>query len=328
MADKMSEVYNAYNITVHQSKKGRGAILLKTDAGFFSLKTIEVNEGRLKAEYEFKEQLYLAGFEKIDRCVKNGEEELATFDRYNNPYVLRYCFEGRECDLKKRDEVLMAVQNLADLHKACRQVFLQTEGDVHARISGDFRKRNQEMKRVRNFILKKKGKKEFEELYIKNYDYFYQQAMACNGYREEDFVSHENIHLGYCHGMYNQHSILMCEDMGNVFIATVGFDRFYVGNQLDDLYHLMRKTVEKNDYDFSILEDILEEYSKHIKLDKNDLEYLYRLFSYPEKFYKISNQYMNSAKNWIAPKLMEKLTTVLADEDKKQELLRKFKDRI
>ena len=48
------------------------------------------------------------------------------------------------------------------------------------------------------------------------------------------------------------------------------------------------------------------------------------LYSYPEKFYKISNQYMNAPKNWISPKLQEKLEKIMLDEGKKLQLLEQF----
>ena len=60
-------------------------------------------------------------------------------------------------------------------------------------------------------------------------------------------------------------------------------------------------------------------------ISEKDIEYIYILYSYPEKFYKISNQYINSPKNWISPKMIEKLDKVIKDEGKKLELLEKLK---
>ena len=73
---------------------------------------------------------------------------------------------------------------------------------------------------------------------------------------------------------------------------------------------------------------IIRRYGASNSLNKGDVEYIYMLYSYPEKFYKISNQYMNSPKNWISPKMLEKLQKVVMDEEKKhiilQELLNIF----
>ncbi len=330
MSDKMSEVYEAYDMEIYQTMRGRGATLLKTDKGYFQLKIPEVNESRLNAEYQLKEKLFEIGFTQIDRCIKNVHGELVTFDRYNNPYVMRRAFDGKECNVNNPVEIQLAVENLAKLHFACRKAFESTESDVHIRLSGDFRRRNQELKRVRSFVGRQKSKKVFEELYIKAFDYFYGQALECE--KEKSYLQesgYENTHLGYCHGMYNQHSILFSyKDNGDVSAATVNFDKFYVGNQLDDLYHFVRKIVEKNNYDVSLMFEIIECYGKICPLSRDDMDYIYKLYSYPEKFYKISNQYINAPKNWISPKMLEKLTKVIQDEERKKDLLEKLKEYI
>lgn len=325
MSEKMSEVYEAYDMDVYQTMRGRGAVIIKTDEGIRQIRQLDVNESRLAAEYQFKEKLYEIGFCSIDRCIANKQEGLVTYDRYNNPYVMRTFFEGRECNVTNCDEINLAVDNLARLHIACREVFKSTEGDVHIRLSGDFRKRNQELKRVRNFIGRQSPKREFEEIYMNAYNYFYNQAVVCESRFGNGNMADMENHLGYCHGMYNNHSVMLYQgEGGSTMVGTINFDKFYVGNQLNDLYHFLRKTVEKNNYSFDIMRGIIERYERICPLDEQDIEYIYILYCYPEKFYKISNQYINAPKNWISPKMLEKLNKVIQDEEKKQQLLNKL----
>ena len=326
MSEKMSEVYEAYDMEIYQTMRGRGAILLKTDKGVFQLKPLDTNESRLNAEYLFKEKLCEHGFVSIDRCVKNTDDELITYDRYNNPYVMRHFFQGKECNVARQEDINIAVDNLARLHIAGRQVFNSTESDVHIRSNGDFRKKNRELKRVRNFIGRQKSRKEFENVYVKSYDYFYKKALECEEQFTPYFSKDIGEHLGYCHGMYNHHSILINqEDAKNILVGTINFDKFFVGNQLMDLYHFMRKIVEKNKYSFEVMGNIIERYGKICPLSEDDIEYIYILYCYPEKFYKISNQYMNSHKNWISPKMLEKLNKLIEDEEDKERLLKELK---
>ena len=350
MADKMSEVYEAYDMDIIQATRGRGSFILKTDKGIRQLKQLDVNESRLNVEYQFKEKLYEQGFPLIDRCINNNEGELVSYDRYGNGYVMRSFFSGREIDTSNHDEIKAAVKNLAKFHIVSRKIFETTEKDVHIRLNSDFKKRNQELKRVKNFMIKRKSKKKFEELFLDNYEFFYKQAVDCENKINRNNLEMMKNHVGYCHGMYNQHSILVldeeydsyikkgeaddsvpvekmnnnADDLGIIKLATVGFDKFYVGNQLNDLYHFMRKMVEKNNYSFDIMCEILEEYDKIYKLSKNDMEYIYILYLYPEKFYKLSNQYINAPKNWISPKMMEKIGKIISEEEQKQALLGKL----
>ena len=322
MADKMSEVYEAYDMEIYQTMRGRGSFILNTDKGIRQLRQLDESESRLNVEYQFKEELYESGFTHIDRCVKNIDDELVSYDRYGNGFVMRMFFEGREIDVQNKDEIKNAVLNLADFHTKSREIFRNTERDVHIRLNSDFRKRNLETKRVKNFMLKRKSKKKFEEIYLDNYEFFYNQAVECERRLDEKMLEKMSEHTGYCHGMYNRHSILINEEKDEY--DTIGFDRFYVGNQLNDLYHFMRKTVEKNDYDFEIMKEITEIYADKCALSQNDLKYIYTLYLYPEKFYKLGNQYINAPKNWISPKMMEKIGKIIADETKKQDLLGKF----
>ncbi|MBO6114082.1 MAG: hypothetical protein J6P57_03385, partial [Lachnospiraceae bacterium] len=211
MADKMSEVYDTYEMEIFQTARGRGSFILKTDKGIRQLKQLDVNESRLNVEYQFKEKLYEHGFTDIDRCIKNVDEELVSYDRYGNGYVMRSFFDGREIEVTDIDEVKAAVTNLAYFHKVSKKIWESTEKDVHIRLNSDFKKRNQELKRVKNFMMKRKSKKKFEEVFLENYDFFYKQALECENMLGPDDLKLMEEHVGYCHGMYNQHSILVIE---------------------------------------------------------------------------------------------------------------------
>lgn len=325
MAEKMSEVYGAYDIQINQVMRGRGAFILRTDKGLFQLKAMDVNPSRLSAEYQFKDGLVEYGFDSIDYCVKNKEEELYTCDRYGNPYVLRRFFMGRECNPLSTQDIIMGVGNLARFHRIGRETFRECEKDVHIRIAGDFKKRNQGLKRVNNYILRQKSKREFETKFLKTFDYFYEQGIKCQEeYERMRGQGTLGEHLGYCHGMYNHHSIVITGDE-YCPIGTISFDKFYLGNQMDDLYHYLRKMLEKNDYNFRVMTTILDEYSKTNPLSPEDYEYIYINYCYPEKFYKLGNQYMNGTKNWLSPKLLEKLDKFISDEGKKQLILDKMR---
>jgi spore coat protein I len=321
LSDKMSEVFREYDMEVLQNMRGRGAIILKTNQGIRQLCPLTESESRLKAEYHFKEELYRQGFLMVDRLIPNRENELVSYDRYQNPFVLRSYFEGREPGMTGTEDIRLAVQNLAEFHLVARKVYAEHSGQVILRNACDFERRNRELKRIRNYMLKNQLRS-FELTYLEHFDYFYESGKRC----EQDY-SHKlqggmEQWIGYCHGAYDYHSILKGEEG----IATVNFGRFYAGNQLADLYHYARKALEKNKYNFQVLKLVLQEYDRVIPLDETALEYIYILLRFPEKFYKISNQYMNGSKNWIPPKLTEKLERVILDESRKTETIFRFRE--
>ena len=93
---------------------------------------------------------------------------------------------------------------------------------------------------------------------------------------------------------------------------------------MEDLYQFARKVMEKNHFDYEILELLLSTYAKQIDISKEDYRYLYVLLSYPEKFWKIANSYYNTNKAFLSPKYVEKLLTVIEQEKEKNELLSQY----
>lgn len=320
MSEKMSEVYEAYDMEILGVTRGRGAMILKTDKGIRQISPFDGSEERLEQEKEFKENLYETGFQHIDRCVENKEGELITCDRYGNPYVMREYFEGRECNPGSIYDLNQAAENLAVFHIRSRELYAN-EGRTYAyKEPGNFKRKTQEMKKIRSFITKRPSKCDFELLYIEAYDTFFKQAIACEEMMQECDRTNIAGHIGYCHGSYNYHSVLFCSG----YMATVNFDRFHVGYQLTDLYQFIRKVMEKNNYNFNIAVKMIEEYDRILPLTKEDYRYIYILYSYPEKFWKVSNHYMNSKKCWISPANLEKLKKVITDEQEKQKFLNDF----
>ena len=152
MAEKMSEVFEMYDVRLDHIGRGRGAMLLQTDKGVRQIRATTAGEKRLQAEYDFKEHMYLAGFPHIDRLVKNVEDELITYDRYGNPFVMRMFFDGREMGVSNKNEIMLAVDNLVALHRAGRTVWQEVDRDMQIREKNDVKRRNREMKRVHNIL--------------------------------------------------------------------------------------------------------------------------------------------------------------------------------
>ena len=61
-----------------------------------------------------------------------------------------------------------------------------------------------------------------------------------------------------------------------------GIYRMHLGMQMEDLYHFMRKAMEKHDWSLKLGTSMLETYSKILPLSDTDRTCLYYLFLYPE----------------------------------------------
>lgn len=323
MSEKLSEVWECYDMAITSTYKGRGMNILKTDKGIRVLQPLATSESRLEQEAKLKEQLAAAGYPNIDLFVRNTDGELITCDRYHTPFVLKEYFEGKECNIRAEGDMQLAISNLADLHLAFRKIAPEDNASVGtSKMLRTFARHNREMQRVRAYMRKKATKTEFDYLYLSCFEDFFKQGNEAQRSLETYQNTMQNQKLYYCHGAYNQHNILICKDA----VATVNFDHFMVDNQLVDLYTFLRKSMEKNEYQSELLFRLIRTYTDKIPLTRQDYHFLYYLLWYPEKFWKISNQYNNMGKAWIAPKTYEKLETIIRQEAKKQKLLEAYKD--
>ncbi len=186
---------------------------------------------------------------------------------------------------------------------------------------GNLDRKVNELRRIRNFVSRRTLKNDFENAGTQHLIIFTaRQRSACRCF--QDNFTYNDKWLGYCHGSYNYHSVMFCDG----YIATINFDRFHVGYQLMDLYQFLRKAMEKNRYDITMAKDILSAYSQINYLEHEDYEFIYLMYSFPEKFWKISNRYMNTRKSYISPVLMEKLQKVIEDDQEKLKILSEIND--
>ncbi len=271
-----------------------------------------------------KEQLQLNEMKEI---LEEGEDLEQVARLYGMaPSVLRELMkeEGergkieKECEIRKND----ADNNKKEINDGLKTLI----------------RRNTELQKIRKYIGTVKRKNSFENLFLHVFPEYYAKGIQCveifrdvmnvMGFIDKTDANKEqndtdNVwkrHYGICHGNFNQHNIIMRESNE----AIVHFERFSLGNQLLDLYQFARKVMEKNHFDYELLEMILETYARHIHLVKEDYSFIYVLFSYPEKFWKIANGYYNSNKAFLSPKYTEKLQTVIEQEREKNAMLEEY----
>jgi len=83
----------------------------------------------------------------------------------------------------------------------------------------------------------------------------------------------------------------------------------------------MRKIMEKNNWNVRLGMELLEGYRRKQELTAQDLQGLYYRLSYPEKFWKIANQYYRTRKVWDSGKNYEKLQKEIRQNQARGEFL-------
>ena len=84
------------------------------------------------------------------------------------------------------------------------------------------------------------------------------------------------------------------------------------------------QVMEKYNWESRVFYRLVDEYDRICPLSDEEMELLMVLLSYPEKFWKIINQYINANKSWIPDKNVEKLRKVIDQNSRKRELIDKI----
>lgn len=83
----------------------------------------------------------------------------------------------------------------------------------------------------------------------------------------------------------------------------MNFEKCQADGPIRDLYLLLRKLLEKSDWDCNRGEALLAAYESVRPLNPFERQDLFYRLSYPEKLWKIVNFYYNSGKAWIPEKI-------------------------
>lgn len=328
MYNRENQILEQYPFEVKQTTKGRGALICDTDKGLKILKEYKGSEGRAEFLYSLLGFLKEHGQERVDCIVKNKEEKVITVDVDGTVYMVRDWYEGKECDTKNREDILRAVQQLADLHKVLREFpmeipkYLQVQDNT---LLLENEKHTRELRKVRNFIYSRKKKNDFEQKFLRSYQMFYQEAEQVITLQRQELEGRKTEEIyGICHGDYNQHNVIFSKKG----TAVLNFEKASYDVQAGDLGNFMRKIMEKHNWNMGLGVDMLSAYEQVRAMTTEEMKQLYVRLAYPEKFWKIANHYYNSSKAWVCGRNLEKLEKIIGQNEARETFLLLMKQKI
>lgn len=326
MNDRSISVLENYDLEMCTISRGRNAYICETKQGKYTLEEYKGIPQKLVMLEHLQEQIDASGCCKTDKLIRNKEGELFCRDKEGNLLIVKEYRAGRECSVKNKEELLTAMSLLGRLHNAMAQCQLEelTEYKVHT-LEEEVLKHNRELKRVRKYLRKRSDKTEFEREILSKYSFFMDKAMALEELLActEEKVFDGNV-LALCHGDYQYHNILMTEEC----LSVVHFENFHKESCIKDVYLFLRKVMEKHNWSLELWNQMIDAYQKERKMSVSEWQELYYRFSYPEKFWKIVNFYLNNRKSWQPEKNLDKLKKIFEQESEKDKILQKIRKHI
>lgn len=321
MYNLSNQLLEQYPFEVSDVQKGRGAYICTTTEGKIILKEFKGSPAKAKTLEEILNTLSSSSI-RADEIVHTAEGEILAKETDETVYYARRCIEGRECETKNRDDILLAVKEMARLHNVLHTTNIECQAVPKKAFLEEVKKHNREIRKVRNYIHGKHKKNEFELMFMNHYEGFLRQALAVETELNEWLMTaceeEINAMYGICHGDYNQHNVLFT---GNE-IALTNFEQSSFDMQIVDLTHFLRKLMEKHNFNVRLASDMICAYEQERRLSPGEWKQLYLRMAYPEKFWKVANHYFNANKAWVSMRDIEKLKKVIEQEEIRQEFLR------
>lgn len=323
MKEWEEEVLGQYDIDIRDKRKIRGGLLCEGKEQVYLLTETKFSETRLEMLDCLQKHLEQDGVGEIDQILRNKEGKIICELEDGSKYFLKRWFLGRECDIKKENEILNAIKNLTRLHKSMRKEIIWQEG-LEPRKAEDLRqvftRRDKELKKVRSYIRNKVDKGYFENAFLESYGSMHEWSEIAMCKLEE--IDERKLRRAPIHGDYNYHNVLILHDG----MATTNFEHFQENVQVTDLYYFFRKSMEKHHWDVRLGEQMLDYYQRFLSLTDEERLYIGICIAYPEKFWKAANSYFRSKKTWISAKSVEKLELVSKQMEEKRIFLEKVFD--
>ena len=314
MYSRPEQVIEKYPLTVKSFARGRECYLFDTNLGCMALHEYRGSKERAAFLAEMLKHLK----EKellVEGIITSVEGEILVTDEEERKFLLSENYHGAECDTKSKEDMIAAVKTLAKMHQAARS-FPGEIPEIMKRNQNSLlqvcQKHNREIKQVKNYIRNKKKKNGFEMLFAGQCEKFLKKAAVVTEALQSVECGEELY--GFCHGDYNQHSIIFAKQG----IALVGLECFTYDIQIRDLANFLRKMLEKNEWDTQIGMTLIQVYDKILPIREQEASYLYFFLAYPEKFWKLANHYNNAHKSWLSERNIEKLEKVIRQEEKRE----------
>lgn len=312
MNEQTLSVLEQYDFRVYKTVRARGGFLCNTSGGVKLLCECSKSDGYYERENRITGMLSGNVNFQVDTYVKNIQGEIITRTDEGRYYVKDWTL-GRECNTDCMGEVENAAKLMAYMHLALNEQ--AEEKSLIGDLKGLYERHTRELKSIWNYLRAKKGKNSFELLLYKNFESFFDETKVFDT-KIAAFASPEK-HTGrkqMSHGCYNHHNIFVEQSKCMI----VNFDKAKQEYNMVDLYHFMRKILEKHDWSMHLAYRIIECYDSIKHIQECDMALLACLFAYPEKFWKIANYYYNSNKAWMPQKNTIKLETVIAQRENKK----------
>lgn len=317
------ELFERFNLKVLDVIPVRKIYIIITDKGNKVLKRIDYSIEELKNIYEGIKYIKNS-FDRVIDFMETKEGEI--YCKWQEDiYCVMDLVQGRECEYSNPVDIVIASKGIAELHKASEGYRpLIAEKNVCGNTIESFERRLEEMAFFKSIALLCKIKTKFDEIFLKNYDYYENKIKeSISILKKSQFykICSQEDKVVLCHHDLANHNILI----NNEKAYFVDFDYSIVDLRVHDLCNFISKAIKEYAYDIDRAKTIIMEYGKINSVEKDELTILYGMLTFPQDFFSISRDYYTRRKLWTEDTFISRLERKVSYKADYEEFLREFR---
>ncbi len=290
------EIFDNFEFEIKDIIPVRKVFILDTNKGYKILKKLNISEKDMDFITQGLCYIRRRGFENVLRINKTKKNQFY-FSWDGEYYCVMDLVKGRESQYDNPIDIEICSEYISKLH-AASEGFKYID-DYRNKSGRAIKSLSQEIEELKLFkeLASIQPQKEFDKIFLKNYDRIAKQALKSIKILEKanyyKVCSKEDTTV-LCHHDLANHNILI-EGERAYFID---FDYSIIDLRVHDLCNFILK-VEKNcKYEIEQFDSIIKTYEKYKKLSDEERKILLAYMYFPKDLYHLAKNYYTRKKQW------------------------------
>ncbi len=322
--DLCIDLFSRFDLVAYDVVPLRSVYMVSTDKGEKILKKVEYTKEELNFIYSLLSYIKNK-FSRVMDFAKDKNNEIYTIWD-GNMYCIMDVVLGNECNFNNPVDLSIAAKGLGELHLASEGFKTNLYNKYNSgKLIDKFKGKIQQMEFFKSIASVHEKKSEFDEIFIKDVDYYIKQINESITMLEKSYyykLCSEEDKIVICHHDLAHHNILI----NNKEAYFIDFDYAIIDLKVHDLCNFINKVVKGFDFDIDKANSIIENYCEKNILSKREIEVLHAMLTFPDDFYTISKDYYTKRKDWEEDVFLDKLKKKAGYKEDREEFLEKFKD--
>lgn len=307
MENLKTEITSGFEIIPKNILKSKYSYICKTSEGTKVIQKINATEKEILDSHNIKEALKKNGYPIYDRFYISTQG-VPFFEFDGEKYVMMDFKDFKDSDFSDGKDVISTIKATALFHKCSKKLNYEVEKNFD--VLNLYNKQLAKFKLIKKNISAKSNFSEFDFIFIKNYDYFYEKAINSINKLEEIIGKEKNNGSLFtlCHNNIKEETAVKPK---NGITSLICFENISKGLFISDFSDVINRYLRKYTPPVLNFETILENYFKINHLSDKDVKVLQAMLEFPAKYIKTCCDFYSKGLPFVPNSVVNHLKSII-----------------